>query len=83
MMNAKQELSMNNMENVNGGALLLNRGKYYVVSNPGPSAAIYSSKTYTNLETAKAKAEKNGWSTTVYTKQEYEEAAGHKIWFCY
>ncbi len=80
MKNGMQEFSMNTMENLSGGAIIQERGRYRAVSDPSHNAAFYTDPCF-KLEAAQKKAEKHGWSTKVYTRREYEEAAGHLVWF--
>ncbi len=76
-----QELNLDEMNKVSGGAIVKSRGKYYAACDPSYDSSLYS-KGYRTKEAAEKIAEKNGWSKEEYTRAEYSKAMGRdtSIW---
>ncbi len=70
-----QELKIENMEDVNGGAVVQSRGKYYAACDPSYDSRLYG-KACRTYEAAAQQAEKNGWSKDLYTRLEYIKVMG-------
>ena len=72
------ELNMKELEHAAGGVVVEINGKFWTASDPeeGYSGA-YVKNPCDTLEEAQAKARKYGWSTKLYTQEEYKKTFGY------
>lgn len=68
-------LNLEEMANVNGGVIVSASGRYWVMPDPQDRSGIVCiNLPFDSLDAARACAQNAGWSTRVYSREEFEEA---------